>query len=394
MNYRDIIKSELEKGRDPASIMVLAKKAGVKDTEIQQTFTALSQDVTLPFIGVLRSFLKTKKSPKPAITTNPGVWDPVGKPMHHLLLSRKNEAIKKQFEDYEANPQKLKRNLFLLSIPALLTILVVVLFPKIIEGLASMGDDGGGLGLLVLPFIPPFYYYRKVKNLQRDLVKYLIAKENKWIYNPGENYWHWSAFVARFPEFFRQGDERQNMQDEFWGKYKLEDQSIDFYAGIFEYTTVSLNRKGRTRRSQHYKNVFAIKLEKTLKSDFQLVPEHFGRKLLNFFWRQEIETESSEFNKTFSFIYNGKKDDKALEIVKTLSPAVQVQLINLSEKEKGLSVLLRGNVIIFMTNGRLIKRMKTNFFRSVALDPRDKETVENRIKEVLDISNELVKYLK
>ena len=108
--------------------------------------------------------------------------------------------------------------------------------------------------------------------------------------------------------------------------------------------------------------------------------------------KKEINTESSEFNKLFAVFYNGRKDQKALEIVKTLSPALQIKLVELSQKEK-FSLLFRNDIAIFMINGKLLPRMKTNFFRAIKLHPADKTFIENRINTILDISSEMMKYL-
>lgn len=121
-------------------------------------------------------------------------------------------------------------------------------------------------------------------------------------------------------------------------------------------------------------------------------PDSVGGKIVNFFTRKNIDTESAEFNQAFDVYYAGKKDEKALEIVKTLSPALQTNLIKLLEHEK-FSLMFRQDVVIFMMDGVLLKKMKTNFFRDVKLHPADKEFIENRINTILDISSEMVEYL-
>jgi hypothetical protein len=360
----------------------------------------------------------------------------------------------------------------LCCIPIAIEVGLLILYPEILDfifssknsrGRSSGGDNG--IYLLIIPFLPVFYYVHRVHKLQRDLIKLIIARVNGWIYSPEESPSRWGSFSSRFPELFLKGNKKQNLQDEFWGFYKTTaitlvqaqaeamsavavpamvapvapiqapvptptatiapqvaanvnstpasptvykinvapvvsaapakintQQGVPFYSSVFEYTVESGG--GRRRHSTTYrKTVFALRLNKVIKADFRLEPEGIINKFLNFFRKKEINTESAEFNKTFAFFYGGQKVDSELEIVKTLSPAVQIKLLELKNKRGGFTILFRGDTVFVVFEGNLFKKMYTSFFKSIELDPRDHELMQTIIKEILDITSQIIPYL-
>lgn len=323
---------------------------------------------------------------------NQNFWDPAGDNVFRGVFDGDKEKLKKVFERYKASPRTPLRNLLLLSIPILLEVILIYLFPEIISILAS-GDDGDGLYVLFMPFMPALWYIYKIYKLQRDLVKMIIADENNWIYSPSERRERWNKLLNIYPEFLQKGNENQNIQDEFWGKFDGDKQDTDFWSGVFEYTVVTRGSKGRKNRTKHYKTLFALKLNKKLSADFRLEPETSINRFFSFLRKKEINTESAKFNKFFAFYYNGEKADKEIEIIKILSPAVQVRLLDLVNQDSKFGIMFRDETVFFMFSGKLIKKMHTNFFKKVELDFRDQEVIQKRLHTMLEISSEIVPYL-
>ncbi|MFH0820671.1 MAG: hypothetical protein V1908_02745, partial [Candidatus Peregrinibacteria bacterium] len=297
-------------------------------------------------------------------------WDPAGEALTAASFSQGRREIEEKFNFYETHPKRPLRNLLLCIGLIPLTAIFFALFPKVLQELLATEN---GVYLLILPFIPTWLYWRHIRKIQCDLIKMLIARQSEWLYSPKESRNRWSPLASRFSEFFQKGNEAQNVQDEFWGTAKGEKQNIPFYSSIFEYTVVTHGSKGRRHRTTYTKTIVGVKLNKTLAADFRLEPEGALMKFFNFFRRNEIDTESEEFNKSFAVFYKGEKMDKELGIIKALSPAVQVQLLELKKKEGPFSLLFRGDAALLMFDGQLLKKMHTNFFRSIQLDPRDSE---------------------
>ncbi len=262
-----------------------------------------------------------------------------------------------------------------------------VIFPKQIS-------EFGHLVVIASVFAIVAYWWH-IRMVQRNLIKLLIAKKNNWLYSSEKNINRFNQFNIYFSELFDKGDEGQNMQNEFWGKLKKDknNKSTDFYAGIFSYKTVHRGSKGRRYTITHYENIIVLKLDKTLKTSFLLEPENLFTNFLDFFKKKEIDIESHEFNKAFAFSYNGKKDKKVLEIVQTLSPAVQINLLELKRKTKSFSILFKDNCVLFSFKGRLLPKMKTNFFRKIELDERDEIFIQKRLDTIFNISNKMIQYL-
>jgi len=317
-------------------------------------------------------------------------WDPAGEKIQQNSFQEDRKKLEEQYAKYQINPRLPLRNLVLFLLLIVAEIILLVAYPNISNSLLNARD---GMYFLIIPVLPIIYYVYRIYALQRDLVKMLIAKEHGWIYAPNENSTHWMQFAAEFPDFFQKGNEGQNMQDEFWGKFKGTKQEVDFYSSIFEYKVVTHNSK-RRNVTIYRKTIFSLKLNKKIQADFRLEPEGLLEKFFNFFRRnKEINTEFAEFNKTFAVFYAGKKVEKELEIIKTLSPATQVKLLDLKKSEGPFSILFRGDTVIFMFDGMLLKNMYTNFFRKVELDSRDKESLSQKLNIILKISSEIVPFL-
>lgn len=318
-------------------------------------------------------------------------WDPVDPNLTDQSFYGARKELLAKYEKYKKSPRMPLIYLCLLCIPLIIEIALIGIYQDaFFTFLKTMEDDS--LYFLLIPLGPPIWYIYKVFKVQKDLIKLLIANEHNWLYNPDEKQDHWMKFARILPEIFQKGTEGQNLQDEFWGKFKSERQDVDFYSGLFEFKIATRGRRGR-RTQTYQKSIFLLHLNKNITARFLLEPENFMHKFINYFSKKEVDTESAEFNKIFAVYYSGQKVEKEMDIIKTLTPAVQVKLIAL-QKEKGqYSLLFSGDTVVFAFEKDLFKNMKTNFFKKVELDPRDKEEFNKTLNTILEISSEIVPYL-
>ncbi len=355
---RNIVRTELSLGKTHEEIFAMAESAGI-DREM-----------------LIRETEKLKKKE---------FWDIVGDKISEKNFEQENAKNLKILEKYSANPSLPRRNLGLCLIPGILTLAALFLFSDQILGMLSSADEDA-TWILFLPFTPPFLYLARIFSLQRDLVKYAIARDQNWVYNPKESPSRWRVLRDKFSEIFDRGNRSQNISDEFWGDFSGNGKVIDFWTGIFSYTIKSGKHSTTYRRT-----LFAFHLEKSRTTRFCLKPEHsfFGL----FRRKTEIHLESTEFNKSFAVFYNGQKAEKEQEIVKTLSPSLQVRLLEMKKKEGDFEVLFVDEVMLFSFSGKLIKKMKSNFFKKIEIDPRDSEVIKERLHRVFGIGSEMARFL-
>jgi len=325
------------------------------------------------------------------LSNDTAVWDPLGKGPDLNIISRENARNQLIYNELKKNPGYVKKKFYQILLFSLLLgggVIALTIIFAIDARLIFLG--------IFIAFSLPSAYHIKWKKIGKDLIKLQIAQSKGWIYNPSKNSMLWIEYAGIFREIFSKGDESQNFEDIFWGSVKKGLKTHQFVAGNFEYYIVSRDSKGRKHRSKHEENFFIIHLPKDIKTRFFIYPENIFSKIGNFFTKKEVNTESNKFNKTFAFKYNGSKDEKAMEIVKILSPRVQEELIKLNESDKtrGLNVLFSKNSVVFLFKGPMINKMKTDFiFKSTELHQDDVKFIEDRLDTLTDISTEIVKYL-
>lgn len=356
------------------------------------------------------------------VFTPSAVWDPADDVVNAPLLERRNEDIREKLAFYKKRPYILKLIAlawFILGLGVWAgTAVSYQRYPeKTTEFLFGDPDDSesdGAFYILFIVWAPLGIYLRKVRALQRDLVKKMIADENGWLYNPRKTRGKWMNLEQKFPEIFQKGNTGQCIQDELWGTFHNEDQEIPFYSSIFEYQHKSRGRKSEQRVSTYYKTVFAVKLNKTLENDLTLLSGGVGTRALNFLGAsKDAQLESEAFNSLFHVKYS--KENEKGEIFKKLSPAVQVNLVDLAKAEGGISVYFKKDVFLFVYDGFLFEskrrgffskffvslfRMKgvflgmhTDFLKKVEVDPRDEKFLHEKIQKVLSIATEIPQYL-
>ncbi len=426
---RPFIQFELKKGTAPEVVFDMAIKKGIPSYEIKGVFMEL-----LPYeqvkeihkrdiISVNKNFIIEKKRERENIKNmrlDNIFWDPVNKSIKFGTFKKEREALYKKFK-------YLKNHSYLLKIYLFLLILIILFVWGIIGYWLYVDTDSARSFLfgdsnhdamcwvLLLAWLPLLMFLSYIKNLQIDLIKERIAEKRKWIYNPDKSNKHWFSLKEKFPFIFAKGNKSQNVQDEIWGRYKNDDQNIDFYSGIFEFQVETGNEK-RRHSKRYFQTYFGIHLNKKLNKDLKLTPNSKVKKIFKSLLSEKIELESVEFNEIYSVEYGGKKEEK-LDIFKKLSPAVQWELIRLGKESKDLKILFSEDTFLFSQSGFLfqknklnfmvriiigmipfakqvlIRKMHSNFMKRVEINIKDEEFLEEKIETLLEIATEIPQYL-
>ena len=245
--------------------------------------------------------------------------------------------------------------------------------------------------IAVIAFAPYTILKSNAKKISIDLIKFSIAQKNELFYDPYPKKDAFYTLKGTFPELFKRGDENQYVEDQFWGISS--NKKNYFYGGLFSYDEVTRDSKGRKSRTTYKKHFFGISLQTPSDVKFYLYPENVFSKIGNMFTKKEINTESIEFNKKFAFDYNGSKDEKGIHITKTLSPAVQEKLVDLTKKKKNVRVLFYQNTIMFMFDGIFFKQLHTNLLSKPEVDQRDIDFFDKEVNELVDIGTSISEYI-
>lgn len=322
---------------------------------------------------------------------NNNLWDPVEK--IELDTIRKNAAeIEIKIEEFRKDPKKIKKRLNFILITCFILSFLILFFLYKTNLLFEKDGLNIAIGLIMVIFGIYFGVKKYYKSLTVDLIKLEIAIEKGWIYNPNHDINKLNNLKTYFPEIFIKGNQGQYIEDQFWGITKLNNNSNYFYTGLFYYEIRSGSGKN-TKVTPYTTHYFIFPLKKDIGARFHLYPEDLGSKITNFFSNKEINVESNEFNKTFAFTYDGSKGEKAQEIVKTLTPVMQEKLIKLNQKKGTCEILFARNTVVFLFNKDIIDNMKTDFMKNSQINPADLKEIDNKLTELITISDEMSKYL-
>ena len=394
----NVVLDALKNGSSPSDIMAMAAEAQISEEQVQDSFESFKGNPALAnasFLPMLNQFLvpqkEVEKSQDIKFSSVPGTWDPLHDMPSAVTLEERNQKVQKRFEKWQKSPKKLR-----LIFGALVALALVVYLPlSLIPGMraliiATVFNHENSYGLLILPALPAIAYYWYVKKTQIDIIKKLVADKYGWKYDPTDQKNRWNKALNIMPELFNKGNHAQRIEDQFWGDY----QGMPFWSGVFHYERESGSGKNR-RNTKYDTHFFCVKIPKALQNRFTLLPESMTRKLINNFRKKDIDLESEEFNKAFMTSYKEGKTDRELDITNTLSPSVQVRLLDLKKASGNYSVLLAHDTAVFLFKGRLFNKMHSNFLsKGVFLDTRDQQFLEDKLSTVLGISQELVPYVK
>ena len=227
--------------------------------------------------------------------------------------------------------------------------------------------------------------------LKADLIKYALSKQRGWLYDPFPDVDDGKGLAKSYPWIFPKGS-YEYVDDQMWGEYEHKGVKRKFHSGTYTFVTIHHDKNG-SHEEPHPNYFFAVHLEKNVKSSFLLYPESFLSRMGQKFHSKEIDVESIDFNKTFAFKYSGSKEDNSLEITKVLSPAVQLQLLDLNKKGMGLSVLFDSDKIIFLFKGNMLKRTKTKLTGGFNIAKEDLDVIDDYMLTFNTIAGEIVSKL-
>ncbi|MFW6220211.1 MAG: hypothetical protein ACOC3X_00910 [Nanoarchaeota archaeon] len=306
-------------------------------------------------------------------------WDPVNG-YYAVVVKQNCDKLEKKYEKLKNNPNKPRYVLGLFLVLIILSILlcIFICFTFIF--------------LLFILSIIFFIIYLNYKSIIKDLIKNKIAKDYGWFYDPYNSSFKWNILRRDIPEIFNKGNERQYVEDQFWGKFKHNGLDYDFYQGVFSYTHSSGHGKNKSSKTYNT-HFFILKNHKQLNNEFLLYPNGFFSKFINFFSKKNIKTSSIEFNKSFAFTYNGKKIENQNDILNYINPKVQTLLIDIKKKKGSFSVLFKKDYTVFLFNGFLIKKLKTNFIKSIEIKQEDYDFVNNELKFLIENTREILHHL-
>lgn len=389
-----VASAELTAGKMPEAVFAKFISLGIPADMITDGLSNLSYDRSTQYSQALNDFLE-KRNKALQKKTELEIWDPLNETITADKFSADNRDSHDLYDKYALNPGLLRRNMYLLAILPIGTIIALFCYhDTILPSLRGLFNKGNGQMLLLLPFVPPYLYFKRIYGLQGDIVKFMVASANGWIYSPKQNMNRGQKTTINFSEVLDKGAENPTLQDESWGTFKNEQQTIPFWAGFYEYyktSNVKVNNSQKRKKFEYA--VYAIKLNTKLRTSFWLKPDNVLKSFFLQFRTKKIDVESAAFNRHFEVYYNGRKVDHQLEIVKALSPAVQVRLLELRSALGPYTMLFKSDMVFFMHDGELLKGMRTDFFKKVEIAEEDKFALEKRLKQIFAISGDIIPYL-
>jgi hypothetical protein len=227
--------------------------------------------------------------------------------------------------------------------------------------------------LFVFSFIPFFGFYAYIKKLQNELFIYLLCEKKNWAFNPATETVRADKLATLFPDVFKRG-ETHELDDQIWGAIDY-GKETDFWSGTFSYTG---------ERQEYPQSAFIIKLDAILACEFTLY--RWGSK-------STIRTESEKFNELFKIFTIDDKKSTELQIIKVLSPSIQVRLIDFATRYSLDCIAFERNCMIVLFSKQFWQAKHTNFFKSINIDQKDLQLYEGMIQDMIELPSEMIKYL-
>lgn len=332
-------------------------------------------------------------------------WDPATEIPNMNELSDENKQIKAQQIYVEENIEQIRKKQKIKAIitTSLVLIVIITLFlnPTPTSSVITI------ISLLFAIIISQVIKTPNIRKITVDIIKLEVAKRNNYLYSPKENTQRFQKYLQKYPDAFRRGTQEQNIEDVFWGVAKRNNKEHQFTTGLYNYAQYEGSGKNRrlVRYTDHY---FAIRLNKKINTSFSLIPNQTF--LGNIFSGRKITTESKKFNDTYKIINKNKNEHSEIEIIKTLTPRVQEELLNLKEKynthknkkifygtrhkANGITIILEDETILFYIPGPLIPHVKTKFKKNMKILDEDIHAVNEELNNLIDITTEITKYIK
>lgn len=304
-------------------------------------------------------------------------WDPVAPGSVKDKVKECEESNRHMIEQFEFDKLYAERNRYVIGLFALvITLMWAVSYRSFLRG--DLSSSTVSYAVLALGVMVVAAYYLYVREHEKSLLELAVAEEYGWLYDSGESNIKWAELVVEYPEIFRKGNIDRKIGNQFWGVFE----GNPFWSARFIYAQSHGNDD---ERSYHVETVYAFRLPRVAAHDFVLVPQNI--------WLEReartgngLTTESNEFNRLFHIDYAGDTGSVGADILQVLSPDAQEKLIAFRRNAGPFSMIFRGDRMVVDFACESLMR-HTDFFRSVAIDPKDKEAIAGRMESVIGLAH-------
>ena len=305
------------------------------------------------------------------------------------ILKNEMTAFEEEWKDILSGKGKLEKDKKILKISTITLIIGVFLIILDFTILFSQITFYIGLVVAIISIIVYTYLKNLYKEKSKDFLKMEIAKENNWFYAKNKSTADQRTLEQKIPEIFKRGNTgNRYVDDQYFGTFDIQDKQTAFHFGNFYYEIES--GSGDDRHTTPYpNNFFAFKLNKPLENKFIVYPEGIFSKIGNMFSKKDVDLESIEFNKKFSFSY--KESNTKSDISKIFKPSLQLKFLELVANKKGFSVLFDKEQVIFLFSGFLVPYFKTDITKTLEINPEDKQKLTTEINFLKSIMSEIIK---
>lgn len=299
-------------------------------------------------------------------------WDPLHETIHSDSFQLETRKLLTKMEQYKKNPYVIKRN-------RLFTILIWIFIVG--AYIYQWGFMGPFIHVLVLSGIPFLIYTSLIHDFQQNFILFLMSQEHGWAYKPHEDESRIEKGKKIYPDIFDAGHSPQ-VEDQVWGTVGSSNQT-DFWNCSFTYTTGS----GKSRTTHHH-TIFILRLPAKLPIELTL----FRKGLLSFSG-SKYKTESEEFNKIFLIRVQNENTDSEMQVMKLLSPSVQVRLIQMAREFPLDGIVCKADTFALDFNNHIWKPRYTNFFNKVEIDRRDTADFTHLVEKMTQIPREMLQFM-
>lgn len=305
-------------------------------------------------------------------------WDPLGSIDSPEAIVAGNQKLTAKFLYYQKHPWQTRIIMFLC---ALVSLAIAIAFYR--TGKFSFTNTS--VVYYIFALVPMMLYYGVIQQLQRQLTDMAIAKECGWIFDSRQLKDKAKQLGVLFPELlacdkYRKPDlSSQTLRNQFWGTAGIN--LTPFWLGEYQFSV------GSGKNSALYLDViYVVKLPHPATADFVLQSHKNYSKPTG---DRDINTESIEFNKMFQIEYKGDRGLVGADIFQVLTPTAQEHLMDLRKATSGFTLIFRGDCMLIAFPGFLYSKY-TNFLRKVAIDPRDITILTEKVRNVLQLAEDIL----
>lgn len=303
--------------------------------------------------------------------------DPLNDHITESSFADEREKVVKQIKDLRAHPYVAK---VLLAASILLTLFCIHLYFTVKDFDYSF---------ILFSLTPTIIIIGYIYTLQNAAIWYLLCEKHNWVFNPEKNFERPERLAKLFPDIFNRGllnkdgkekkdnEKYTSLHNQVWGKIGT-GESINFWSCIFH------SDQHSSGSGLYDQTAFVIELDDFIPVSFSLFRK--GEK-------STIQTESVEFNKLFKIKSHEDNNTTEQQIIKALSPSVQVRLIDFANKFSLDCIAFQDKYMVILFEGKVWEAKHTNFYKNVTIDERDIKRFDDLLKEMVALPLEMRKYV-